>query len=69
MRPQDIVSTQQACRLLGITQPTLYSWIKQKKVKPWGKLGAHEAWYFLRKEVLKVRGRGRKYERTSGARP
>ncbi len=64
MRPEDIVSTQEACRLLDITRPTLYSWIEQGKVKAWGKLGGHEAWFFLRKEVVRVRELGRKYERS-----
>ncbi len=64
MRPEDIVSTQEACRLLDISRPTLYVWIEQGKVKPWGQLGGHEAWYFLRKDVLKVKAQGRKYERT-----
>ncbi|MBI4248512.1 MAG: helix-turn-helix domain-containing protein [Elusimicrobia bacterium] len=63
MRPKDIVSTQEACRLLNITRPTLYSWIAQGKVKPWGKLGGHEAWFFLRKEVNRVKAKGLKYER------
>ena len=64
MRPEDIVNTQEACRLLDISRPTLYVWIEQGKVKPWGKLGGHEAWFFMRKEVLRVKGQGRKYERT-----
>lgn len=64
MRPEDIVSTQEACRLLDISRPTLYVWIEQGKVKPWGQLGGHEAWYFLRKDVLKVKEQGRKYERS-----
>ena len=63
MRPEDIVSMQEACRLLEITRPTLYSWIEQGKVKPWGQLGGHEAWFFLKKEVIRVKGQGRKYER------
>ena len=63
MPPEDIVNTQEACRLLDISRPTLYAWIEQGKVKPWGKLGGHEAWYFLRKDVLKVKEQGRKYER------
>jgi ATP-dependent DNA helicase RecG len=58
MKPKDIVSTQQACRLLDITRPTLYSWIDQGKVKAWGQLGGHEAWFFLRKEILRVKGSG-----------
>ncbi len=64
MRPKDIVNTQEACRLLGISRPTLYVWIEQGKVKPWGQLGGHEAWFFMRKEVLRVKEQGRKYERT-----
>ncbi|MHB2026490.1 MAG: helix-turn-helix domain-containing protein [Elusimicrobiota bacterium] len=63
MRPEDIVSTRQACKLLGITRPTLYSWIEQGKVKAWGKLGGHSAWFFLKKDVLRVKKQGRKYER------
>ncbi|MBI4376733.1 MAG: helix-turn-helix domain-containing protein [Elusimicrobia bacterium] len=64
MQPEDIVSTQEACRLLGITRPTLYSWIEQGKVRPWGKLGGLAAWFFLRKEVMKVRNLDLKYERS-----
>jgi excisionase family DNA binding protein len=65
MRPEDIVSTQEACKLLDITRPTLYAWIEQGKVKPWGKLGGHAAWYFLRREIAK--GKIQKYQRV-GAR-
>jgi excisionase family DNA binding protein len=61
MRPEDIVSTQEACKLLDITRPTLYAWIEQGKVKPWGKLGGHAAWYFLRREIAK--GKIQKYQR------
>ena len=67
MRPEDIVSTQEACRLLDITRPTLYSWIEQGKVKAWGKLGGHAAWFFLRKEVIRVKEQGRKYERAQAS--
>lgn len=63
MRPEDIVNTQEACRLLEITRPTLYAWIDQGKLKPWGQLGGHEAWFFLRREVLKVKAQDRKYQR------
>ena len=61
MRPQDIVSARDACQLLGISRPTLYSWIGQGKLKPWGKVGGNEAWIFLRTEVLKAHGT--KYQR------
>ncbi|OIO04650.1 MAG: hypothetical protein AUJ52_14800 [Elusimicrobia bacterium CG1_02_63_36] len=61
MRPQDIVSARDACQLLGISRPTLYSWIEQGKLKPWGKVGGNEAWIFLRTEVLKAHGT--KYQR------
>ncbi|OGS05723.1 MAG: hypothetical protein A3G41_06185 [Elusimicrobia bacterium RIFCSPLOWO2_12_FULL_59_9] len=63
MRPEDIVSTQEACRLLDITRPTLYAWIEQGKVRAWGKLGGHEAWFFLKTEVNRVKAKGLKYER------
>ena len=61
MRPQDIVSTREACKLLKISRPTLYSWIEHGKLKPWAKVGGNEAWLFLRTEVLKARGT--KYQR------
>ena len=67
MRPEDLVSTREACKLLDITRPTLLSWISQRKVKPWGKLGSHEAWYSLRTEVTRVKARG-KYERPHATR-
>lgn len=63
MKPEDIVSTQEACRLLDITRPTLYAWIELGKVKPWGQIGGHAAWFFLRREVLRVKEKGGKYER------
>lgn len=66
MRPEDIVSTQQACRLLDITRPTLYAWIEQGKVKPWGKLGGHAAWFFLKRELMKIKIQ--KYQRANGSR-
>lgn len=56
MRPEDLVTTQEACRILRISRPTLYSWITQRKLKPWGQFGGHEAWFFLRSELLKARG-------------
>lgn len=69
MRPEDLVSAQEACRLLGITRLTLLSWIEQGKVKTWGKLGGHAAWFFLRMEVNRVRMRAKKYERAPSVRP
>lgn len=53
MRPEDIVSTQEACKLLNISRPTLYSWMERGKLKPWGQLGGRSAWFFLRRELMK----------------
>ena len=66
MRPEDLVTTQEACRLLGITRPTLYTWIELGKLKPWGKLGGHSAWFFLRRDLNKVKVQ--KYARANGSR-
>lgn len=66
MRPEDIVSTQEACKLLDITRPTLYSWIEQGKIKPWGKLGGHAAWFFLKRELLNAKVQ--KYQKANGSR-
>lgn len=57
MRPESIVSTQEACKLLDISRPTLYSWIELGKLRPWGQLGGRSAWFFLKREVLKARGK------------
>lgn len=65
MRPEDIVATQEACRLLKISRPTLYSWIDQGKLKPWGQLGGRSAWFFLKRDVLKARDK--KYQRLRAA--
>lgn len=61
MRPKDIIATQEACRLLKISRPTLYAWMDQGKLKPWGQLGGRSAWFFLRRDVLKARDK--KYQR------
>ncbi len=61
--PEDLVTTREACKLLQITRPTLYSWIERGKIKPWGRLGGQEAWFFLKGEVMKVKAMDIKYER------
>ena len=63
MKPEDLVSTQEACKLLDITRPTLYSWMEQGKIKAWGQIGGHSAWFFLRKEILKARSTNAKHAR------
>lgn len=66
MKPEDLLSTRVTCQLLGITRPTLYSWIKQRKIKAWGKLGEHAAWFFLKAEVVKAKDK--RYMRDYGSR-
>ena len=56
MKTNDILTTLEACRLLGVTRQTLYTWIEDKKIKPWRKLGGRSAWFFLRSEVKKAKG-------------
>lgn len=57
MKPEDLLTVTSACQVLGITRPTLYDWIKRDKIKPWGKLGGHSAWFFLKIEVAKAQGK------------
>ncbi len=61
MKTNDILTTLETCRLLEITRQTLYTWIAQKKIKPWRKLGGRSAWFFLRSEVKKAKSK--KYRR------
>ena len=61
MKLDDLLTTQETCELLGITRQSLYAWIENGKIKPWRKLGGRCAWFFLRKEVKKVKGT--KYQR------
>ena len=57
MKLIDLLTTPETCKLLGITRQTLYAWIEQKKIKPWRKLGGRSAWFFLRSEVKKAKGK------------
>ncbi|MFC1678707.1 helix-turn-helix transcriptional regulator [Elusimicrobiota bacterium] len=66
MKPEDILTTHETCRMLGITRQTLYVWIEQGKIKPWRKLGGRAAWFFLRKEAQKAIGK--RYTRTANGR-
>ncbi|MFA6316986.1 MAG: helix-turn-helix domain-containing protein [Elusimicrobiota bacterium] len=61
MKPEDLLTTPKTCEALGITRPTLYAWIRQGKINPWAKLGGHSAWFFLKDEVEKAKGR--RYQR------
>ena len=62
MKPADLLTVTKTCQVLRITRPTLYDWIKRGKIKPWGKLGGHSAWFFLKTNVAKAQGK--KYKRT-----
>ena len=62
MSPQDILTTQEVCRLLKIARQTLYVWIEEKKIRPWRQLGGRYAWFFQKKDVLKVKDQ--RYKRT-----
>ena len=53
--PAEILTTPQACGLLGITRQTLYAWLERGRVRPWMKVGG-ASWLFLRGEVLKAKG-------------
>ena len=63
MNPNDLLTTQETCRILKIARQTLYIWIEQGKIKPWRKLGGRAAWFFFKKEVLKAKRK--KYERVN----
>jgi len=54
MKAKDLLSTPQTCRFIGITRQTLYTWIKERKIRPWGRMGGGAAWLFLKSEVLRV---------------
>jgi excisionase family DNA binding protein len=53
----------ETCQFLGITRQTLYSWIQQKKIKPWRKMGGRTAWFFFKKDVVKAKGQKYKQDK------
>ncbi|MBI4676029.1 MAG: helix-turn-helix domain-containing protein [Elusimicrobia bacterium] len=60
MKPDDILTTQETCSLLGVTRQTLYAWIEKGKIRPWRRLGGRSAWFFVREEVAKAQGQKHK---------
>lgn len=49
--PNDILSASELCRILRITRPTLYSWVKTGKLRPWKRLGEGSSYLFLRSDL------------------
>ena len=62
--PQSILTTPQACRILGITRQTLYLWMQNGRLKPWMRSGGF-SWLFARKDIEKLKDT--KYTRQVGA--
>lgn len=61
MQPGDVLTSAEVCGFLGITRPTLYSWIAAGRLTPWKELGPGEPTLFLKNAVLQ--SPLRKYER------
>lgn len=55
LNPRDVLTTPQACHLLGITRQTLYLWIEKRKIKPWMMVGG-ASWLFKKEDVEKLKG-------------
>jgi len=53
--PNAVLTTPQACRMLGVTRQTLYLWIERKKITPWMMVGG-ASWLFQRKDVERLQG-------------
>src|SRR5437667_2936776 len=53
MNPDRILDRTEACRTLGISRPTLISWIRKGKLKVWKRVGhgSNAALLFERKHV------------------
>lgn len=64
--PKAVLTTPQACKMLGVTRQTLYLWIERKKIKPWLMVGG-ASWLFQREDVERLKPtryqheNGRKY--------
>lgn len=66
LNPNEVLTTPQACDLLGITRQTLYAWRKLGMIKPWMRGGG--SWLFVRSEVLKAKDiRYQRVPRTGGS--
>jgi excisionase family DNA binding protein len=50
LNPKEILTSPQACALLGISRQTLYNWLHQGRIKPFMKVGG-ASWLFIRSEV------------------
>ena len=62
LEPKDVLTTPQACRILGIARQTLYIWMDQGRIKPWMKVGG-ASWLFQRKDVERLKGQKYKQEK------
>lgn len=58
LKPNEVMTTPQACRELGITRQTMYAWLQRGQIKPWMKVGGGSSWLFVRREVDKLKENG-----------
>jgi len=61
--PKAVLTTNEACKLLGVTRQTLYLWMQKGKIKPW-LMVAGASWLFERAEVEKLKPT--RYQRVNG---
>ncbi|MFN0116664.1 MAG: helix-turn-helix domain-containing protein [Elusimicrobiota bacterium] len=61
--PKAVITTSQACKLLGITRQTLYLWMEKGKVKPW-MMVAGATWLFEREDIEMLKPT--RYQRQNG---
>ncbi|MEK6544260.1 MAG: response regulator, partial [Elusimicrobiota bacterium] len=48
MQPDELLTSSQVCQILSITRPTLYHWIKERRLRPWKVIGEGSTHLFLR---------------------
>lgn len=63
INPKDILTTPQACRILGVARQTLYIWMEQGRIKPWMKVGG-ASWLFRKEDIEKLKPT--RYQRVNG---
>ena len=57
MPPADLVSTEEASRILGIDRSTLSRWVQLGKIHPAMRLSPRGPMLFKRRDVIKLRDR------------
>lgn len=53
--PDDLITTQDALKQLGVSKRTLYKWAKARKLERYKKLGAGHVVFWSKRDIDKLR--------------